>query len=329
MNFRFDLTGILERKFFSYGIEFEVASMRASHLAASYFEMLERHIMPKPRKVYWSRELRRSLKQLALIQDHERRERAQKAISAVYELHRRLTCGGDVTPFLSKSIKHSPLKQKRRDGMLWSYGMHHFHLSPKTRQPGFVCRSDFLLFAIVRESQVYFVDVRRHPKGPEWVQPDLLDIVLANWPGLIRRNALHGNHATTLTKEQEQELRRKNVNVVRKLGNLVVAPLGWGTTMAGTSTLCQVKADRLLFEIKKHEEAIVTNSSAFRGAVAAIGVDTSNGMHFELVSSSEVELTDAQKARLRAESCLSRGLFHMGYLVVERTMRVPVICTIV
>lgn len=56
-----------------------------------------------------------------------------------------------------------PKKIGARTDLLWAdWGIHHFHLtkSENLDENGFCKRSDFLLFAIVRNDCVYFLDVK-------------------------------------------------------------------------------------------------------------------------------------------------------------------------
>ena len=122
---------------------------------------------------------------------------ALEAWRTVFDLRHRLVKGERVTHFLSKGIAEA----KSQDGMLWDFGMHHFHLCRRLDPSvGFVERSDYLLFAIIADDAAYFVDVRKHhdPKGLGWVRQDLLRIVHSNWPALIERHELRGVTGDTL-----------------------------------------------------------------------------------------------------------------------------------
>ena len=140
----------------------------------------------------------------------------------VFGLRQHLVDGVNVNAFLSKSIG----KAEGWDGLLWSYGMHHFHLGRETGKDGFVKRSKHLLFAIVAPTDAYFVDVRPHPPkdGIGWVSQELLEIVHSNWPELIEEKVLHGVSGDQLTDEEMQELRRKNTNYAMNIGGKAIAP---------------------------------------------------------------------------------------------------------
>ena len=331
MSFKSDLTGIIRLEFKRYGIECNADKMEVDELAARYCEMLKRHIAPVRRTVHLSNEIHGSLEKLTQTSASELLDTALEARDATFELRRLLSNGNDVTRFLSKRIKDAPETQRVHDKLLWDYGMYHFHLSKDTDSTGFVRRSDYLLFAIVTQDHVYFVDVRPHhdPKGLQWVHQDLLTIVHSNWPELISPHVMRGVQGTVLTDEQKKELRRKNVNHVPELGNQAVAPLGWGSTMAGSSMRCMYWAHKLLHEIRRHQSYFDAQPSDLLSALESIGVDTTAGAHFELVLLSDLDLVDSVKAHLRADHCYSKDLCNMGFAVVERTTRLPIVSTIV
>ena len=86
-------------------------------------------------------------------------------IPAVKLLADKFEHGENVNPYQSRTIKSNNLseKKRRRTDLLWAdWKIHHFHLStsPSPEDDGFYPRSDYLLFAIVRDDYVYFLDVK-------------------------------------------------------------------------------------------------------------------------------------------------------------------------
>ena len=181
--------------------------MPLQRFTARYFEMSVRRIQPSPRRVHFSDETHTSLGQLSRRGKSD--TSAQDALGAVFRLRQLLVVGADVNAFLCKNTRQAT----GWDGLLWNYGMHHFHLGRETGKDGFVNRSRHLLFAIVAPTDAYFVDVRPHPTsgGIGWLSQELLRIVHSNWPELIEASVLHGVSGDELTDDEMQELRRKNV----------------------------------------------------------------------------------------------------------------------
>ena len=148
------------------GIEY-CGSGDPGELAALYCETRIRRIVPRPRQVHFSDEIHSSLGRLARETDVDKRDEALEAWRTIFTLRHRLVNGEEVTRFLSKGVARA----RSQDGMLWDFGMHHFHLCRRLDDFGtFVERSDYLLFAIIADDAAYFVDVRRHhdPEGLGW-----------------------------------------------------------------------------------------------------------------------------------------------------------------
>ena len=289
MNFQSDLEHILKQQFDEHNISYK-ENWDVNALVAHYFEMLKRRIAPIPRKVHFSKEILDSLGQLSRQADLQQHKEAAEAWGVVFDISYLLKVGENVNAFLSKNITRAA----SLDGLLWDFGMHHFHLSKKVKQSGFIKRSDYLLFAIVTQDNVYCVDVRPHPQQGDlgWVRQDLLIIVYANWPELIKAKILRGVEGTLLTDEQKHELRRKNTNTVMQIGDLAFAPMGGGMTTAGTSVLCQMQADRFLNEIQSYQSYLETQPAEIRAALQDNEVNIAGNMDFKLVLLSRLGWSD-------------------------------------
>ena len=184
MGFRSDLASLIRQELDNAGIEYE-DDLDLRLLTARYFELLTRRIVPTPRQVHFSNELNYSLDKLLREPSAESRRNARDAWRAVFVIRQLLAEGRNVTGFLSKQIDELMFT----DGLLWDFGIHHFHLNTTFEPTGFVKRSDYLLFAIVTDTDAYFLDIRPHhdPDGLQWVQQDLIDIAYSNWPKLSKR----------------------------------------------------------------------------------------------------------------------------------------------
>ena len=325
MNFRRDLINIVKHYFATEGISF-VDKGDARDFATRYCEMRIRRIEPNPRYVHFSREIHDSLGGLAQESDKESGDTAIEAWHTVFYLRQLFVSGDRVLSHLSRGVENTATK----DGLLWDYGMHHFHLNRKLEDSGYVERSDYLLFAIVADTEVYFVDVRSHhdPDNLLWVRQDLLRIVYVNWPELTDTRVLHGVSGDTLTDEEIRELRRKNVNHITRLGGQAVAPLGWGTNSGGGSTFCRVWGDKLLHEIEQHERYFYRQPYELQEKLKTKGIDFSGDMEFELVELDILNLSEEVIDILEQDDCLSADLSKMGFAIVEATTRTPIVVTV-
>ena len=324
VNFRDDLTSIVRSYFSQKHISYDEED-KAEDLATRYCEMRIRHIDPVPRQVHFSRELNGTLGSLATETDSQDREKTLEAWNAVFHLWKIFTDGGDLTPYLSENIRDAT----STDGLLWDYGMHHFHLRSGFKEPGLIKRSDYLLFAIIADCEAFFVDVRKHrdPQHLQWVRHDLLQIVYTNWPGITSARVLRGVDGSTLTNEEKKELRRKHVNTVVELDGHAMAPLGWGTTGNGGSLWCSVWAIKLLREIDWHVTTLENQPEKIRAILEAKGVTTSNVIDLRLVPLDCIDVSPALAEHLLEGDHLSKGLCSMGFAVVEATSGYPVIIT--
>lgn len=318
-----DLANIVRGCFTDEGVEYR-GSGDPEELAALYFETRIRRIIPRPREVRFSDEIHSSLGELARETNVDKRDRALEAWRAVFALRHRIVHGERVTQFLSKRVAEAT----GQDGMLWDFGMHHFHLCRRLDASGvFVERSDYLLFAIIAEDTAYFVDVRKHhdSEGLGWVRQDLLRIVHSNWPAIVERTELRGVMGAKLT-DQERKLRRKhNLNHVSELGGKAIMPIGWGVTANGSSARCRMWGDQLINEIERHEQYLGGQPAVLRRALANAGAKLAGGMEFRLVQIDSLSLTTELREALTADRCLSKALFGMGFAIVEATTGAPIL----
>ena len=316
-----DLARLIGDLFVKYGINYD-SSMPLDRLVVRYFEAAERLIQPTPRRVHFSDQIHTSLDELS-------RRGAHKACTAVFQLRRRLVEGADVNAFLSTKIRNAPRDVRRPDGLLWCYGMHHFHLSEMGKD-GSVKRSKHLLFAIVTPQDAYFVDVRRHPKGHddiEWVRQDLIRIVHSNWPKLIEAQTLHGIHGVEWTDGDMHALRQENLNYTVNIEGKAIAPMRGGLGGDGSSASCTILAGQLLAELRCHEQVLHREDvhHAVMRDRKAWGFDASLPLEFDLVFREELALPPELLDVLTAETCISRNLCQIGFIVVDKRTRSPIV----
>ena len=321
MSLESDLSRLIRDQFNKNGICFK-PSIRLERLTARYFEMTTRLIQPVPRDVHFSDQIHTSLGELS--RQGESDSSARDAWGMVFGLRQHLVDGVNVNAFLSKNIRNAD----GWDGLLWTYGMHHFHLGRQTDKDGFVERSKHLLFAIVTPTDAYFVDVRPHPPkdGIGWVSQELLRIVHASWPSLTEANVLHGVSGGELTDEEMKELRRKNVNYAMNIDGKAIAPLRGGMASDGSSVQCTFSAISLLKELRYHEQVLRNEEvrQAVAGDLRGKGHDPEPTLEFELVILEELAPTPELIAALTAEGCISRDLCRRGFAIVEKKSRSPI-----
>ncbi len=324
MNFDADLRDIIESYFASQGIRYD-DSDELSRLAVRYFEMRIRRIPAVPRTVHFSDELHSSLGELARETDSAKAAKASEAWGTVFYLHHLFAEGESVIPHLSRRVEDAEDPAKL-DRLLWDWGIHHLHLRRHPEGSGFVKRSDYLLFAIVTDTEAFFVDVRPHndPENLLWYRQDLLRIVHSNWPELIRPNVLRGVTGGDLTDHQRKVLRDKNTNFVMELGGKAVAPLGGGLMADGSSLWCKWWVMRLRWELNQHTDHLNANAAVVREALKEKGMGTNGDPHLKLALLEDLNLPADLVQSLQEEDSLSKDLSRMGFVIVEATTRTPI-----
>jgi hypothetical protein len=133
--------------------------------------------------------------------------------------------------------------------MLWTdWEICHFHLSENIPNGSFFSkRSDYLLFAIIGDYFVYFLDARPHPKGAEFADPELYKYICESWPELV--NNLEGiSPDKDWSKEEIHKFRQRGLNVCYSYNGQVKA-LGGLTTVSGKSVRSVFLKDRMTFEL--------------------------------------------------------------------------------
>ena len=199
----------------------------------NWIEYVIRLIPPKKREVhfskgFWERAPKECWKQIRFLAD-------------------RFKSGENVNPYLSKTVQNA-LQGKRTD-MLWTdWEISHFHLSENIPNGSYFSgRSDYLLFAIVGDYFVCFLDARPHPKGAEFADPELYKYICESWPELV--NNLEGiSPDKDWSKEEIHKFRQRGLNVCYSYNGQVKA-LGGLTTVSGKSVRSVFLKDRMTFEL--------------------------------------------------------------------------------
>ncbi len=149
--------------------------------------------------------------------------------------------GADLRPYQSTRLERADFN----DGMLNDFGIQHFHLGegPHPSKPGFVSRTEPVLFALVRDDDFYSLGCYAHGA---WSLTSLLDLIHATWPQLIAPSSPgSSNDASGMkviglthayTDAEVETLRKAGINALtqRSDGTIHVGP-GGGVTTNGKS----------------------------------------------------------------------------------------------
>ena len=319
MDLTYDLKDSIRTVLEQWDYIFDKKSENPHKLATQYFYALSRMILPVPRTVYLSAEIRETLRNLN-----------GGWASHVDVIRRHFEEGQSVRKFLSEKAQDTAFN----DRLFNDYGIHHFHLEDRMhrRKPHLVARSDYLLFAMVAESDVYFVDVARHPRDAVaddygWARQELLQIINVNWPSLLKPFEMPGIEGAVLPDEQKKVLRQRNTNLAAKVGDTVVLPPGGGVTCAGTNFKCQFLASKLLREVEECQRHLVRQPNEIRDALEREGKSITGDMEFKLV-----HINNLRNVPIEVTSQLYAphgNLGGSGFAIIETTTNTPINLTFV
>ena len=174
-----------------------------------------------------------------------------EALQPGFDLVRRTAeNGGDLNLHLSSTVQRNAAY---RDQMLSDWGMHHLHLGTTIdHKTGMIARTRELLFAIVRDDDIYFVGFGEHAEPGtlgDWTRRALIAAAYRSWPALYRGQVMRSLPAPNqFTEEQHNELRRAGVLLAVQVDGVVLFPLGGGyatdrSSLAVTSAVQRVQLD--------------------------------------------------------------------------------------
>ena len=143
---------LVKRFFNRYGITY-ASSGKLSSWMFRYFNFRLKHLPLGTRDVFVSNELKLKMA-------------SHPSALEFLEIAEATTKGKDLNPYQSVGLSDSG----KHDDLYNDWGIHHLHLtSIRDKHPKyeyFVARSDYLLFAIFKESAAYFIDIYPHSEKP-------------------------------------------------------------------------------------------------------------------------------------------------------------------
>lgn len=213
------------------------ASEAPEQICMKYFNVHERRISVRPRKVLVSNTLQCPL---------DRR-------GGFNEIVRRAEAGENLCPYQSKKVLLDP---EYNDQLLNHWGIHHLHLGlvPHNKNKKLVERTPLLLFARVTEDTFYCINILGHGA---WAQQQLLEIIHRNWPASIAHLRLDNAIGEQLSDMDIKTLRSKNCNVaLAMIDGISYLPIGNGSSTSGTSVDVVHKCARIHSTCRRMEDLI-------------------------------------------------------------------------
>lgn len=206
----------------------------------------------------------------------------QEHQSGYIALKNKFANGDDVAPYLSKKI----LSNNYEDPLLNDWGIHHFHLGEYISN-GFADRTGPLLFALVRDADIYCIDIKAHGA---WSEQNLIRTLHEEWPETIEKYRIKGISGLTYqpTNNDVAQFRKAGVQTMVQLDEGVVyAPIGGGYSTAGTSIQAQMSADHYRHLVCNIEKYVKENADMFIEKLREHGLRPKSKPHFQLLVDEE------------------------------------------
>ncbi len=146
-----------------------------------YMNALGKRIIPKPRKVIYSKELQKNIDNKSFSENGHplSLENAQNVVNLILHFQQLFENGTDINNHLSTQIFTS----KRQDILFNTWNIKHIHLNKTEASSKSAMRNnraDYLLFCVIEDDDVFFLDVRHHPNGDEFSSYSFLQIAFNN-----------------------------------------------------------------------------------------------------------------------------------------------------
>ena len=220
-------------------------------MASKYVNVRKRKITAAPRAVIRSTQL-------------QQRELSSEQTAALSRITADSIAGIDLSQYLSKSISRLTFN----DAMLNEWRIHHLHLgSPTTTVGGFAGRENDVLFVMVTDECIYFIEI--FPHG-EWENGEVVEILHSNWPAVIeprRSRDILGLENPHQTQEERKLLRKHNMNSAYQTLDGAVYFLSPGFVMSGASAEPVMYSLRITHTARDAWEHSEAHSETFRKKV--------------------------------------------------------------
>lgn len=206
MNFKEDLRLIILQEL--NGVGYSPKNKELRNALRILLNIRDKTISMSKRKVYISKEL-------------QSKELEEPYAESLKVIQKKFEKGQNINPYLSKCI----MAVEKSDALLYDWGIHHLHLNLKFDENDFIERSDYLLFFMLKDSEVFFIDVTPHKmkNNTTFVQHHLVHLLWDNWDYLLTPYRLEGVLGTAegWKDEQYKKLRKSNSNgLIEYRGNV-------------------------------------------------------------------------------------------------------------
>lgn len=235
-----DLNSILRIEFKNLG--YQTQKKDTHDLLTAFFNLQDKTVSVKRRRVHTSNELRA--------------KEIEKPYNDYFkQIRNKFKNGKDINPHLSTMS----VRPHKEDLLLYDWGIHHLHLNNKLNDKGFIERSDYILFFVLREDDVYFIDITKHKleDRTEFSQQYLLGIVKRNWSHLLEPFKAKGG-VTGLSEKIDDKrhsfLRSIGAATLVEIDGEVFGFIGGGISTAKTNIVHTRKSHEIFISLRRLED---------------------------------------------------------------------------
>jgi len=228
----------------------ESKSDNLEKLLRQFFNIQKKNISQKPRKVHYSNEIKK----------HHLFQFDKKTV--IKDIEDRFTSGNDINIYLSD-------KQNELDHVdltLTMMGIHHLHLGEKIqskgKRKGLIKGTKKLLFVMVKEDDVYFLNILEHDLVEGFHNLSLLDVIYKNWQKLLEPYHLKGaiRPSMKIDSEDFSKLSMNQINTIYYAEDYKVYALpGGGITTGNTDSENERRIQVFFREIEEIEDFLSAN----------------------------------------------------------------------
>lgn len=172
--------------------------------------------------------------------------------------------GDDLTPHLSRAID----KLNARDGLLFDWGINHFHLGikPDANRPLMVQGNSEIAYVIITADTVYFLQITDHH---HFADKQLFELIAINFPHMIEQFEMKDICPAKVEDEWTGEdlvaARKAGITMIVSLNGKCYIPPGGGFVMSGGSMRSIENLQQTTYWYKKIEDIVKNELPALFG----------------------------------------------------------------
>lgn len=244
-----DLNYILQIEFKKLG--YQTPRKDTYDLLTALFNLQDKTVNVKRRSVHISKELRS-------------KEIEKPFDDYLKQIRNRFKNGKDINPYLSVMS----VKPYKKDLLLYDWGVHHLHLGNKLNEKGFIERSDYILFFVLKENDVYFIDVTKHKleDKTEFSQQHLLEILKRNWPYLLEPFKAKGFTVSSkkIDDKTHSLLRNSGTTIPVEVDGEIFVLVGGGISTAKTNLAHTRNINHIFRKIRELEDNLKARQESLK-----------------------------------------------------------------